>query len=345
MSDKPDKKSRDGPFIRKVIIVVALTGFALLLWQLRELLLLVFGAIVVAVIFHALADPIARRTRMPEWVAVTIAIILILAILAVAIWLFGADMSAQFRNLAEGLPAAWQSFETRLGWLGLGGRLESWLSQLAQSGMASPVGLAVALGLTFANLLLVFVGGIYLALQPSVYRLGMVKLVPRARRALVDEAMVDSGRVLKLWLKGQLLAMLVVGSMTGLGLWLLGVPSALALGLLAGLLEFIPYLGPIAASIPALLIALSTGLDLALWTLGLYTVVQQVEGNFIQPMVQRYAVHIPPALLLFSLIGVGMLFGTIGIFLAAPLTVVAFVLVKLLYVREGLHTATEIPGA
>ena len=61
-------------------------------------------------------------------------------------------------------------------------------------------------------------------------------------------------------------------------------------------------------------------------------------------MVQRYAVHIPPALLLFSLIGVGVLFGPIGIFLAAPLTVVAFVLVKLLYVREGLHTATEIPG-
>ena len=344
MNEEPGPTSTYGPFIRKVVIVLLLVGLALFLWQLRELLLLIFGAIVAAVVFHAVGDPIAKRSGLPEWAAVAVAIIFILAILAASVWLLGAEVSAQVRVLAEGLPAAWQSFEARLGWLGLGGRLEVWLAEMAPGSTSWPVALAIALGMTIANLLLVFVGGIYLALQPSLYRLGAIMLVPREHRELVDEALVDSGRVLKLWLKGQLLAMLIVGSMTGLGLWLLGVPSALALGLLAGLLEFIPYLGPIISAIPALLLALTSGIDLALWTLALYTAVQQIEGNVIQPMVQRYAVHIPPALLLFSLIGVGVLFGPIGIFLAAPLTVVAFVLVKLLYVREGLHTATEIPG-
>lgn len=346
MSKKPSPASNDGPFIRKVIIVLALAALALILWQLRDVFLLLFGAIVFAVVFHALADPIARRTGMPEWTAVTCAITIIVAALALAFWLLGAEVSAQLRNLADRLPAAWRSFELRLGGLELSGPLDKWLRNLAPSaGVPSAGDLAIALGISLANLLLVFIGGIYLALQPTLYRLGTVKLVPREHRALADEALVDSGRVLKLWLKGQLLAMLLVGTLTGLGLWLLGIPSALALGLLAGLLEFIPYLGPIVSAIPGLLLALTSGIDLALWTLALYTAVQQIEGNIIQPLVQRYAVHIPPALLLFSLIGVGILFGTIGLFLAAPLTVVGYVLIKRLYIQEALHTATDIPGS
>jgi len=346
VNDKPSPTSHDGPFIRKVIIVLALTGLALLLWQLREVLLLVFGAIVVAVVFHALADPIRARTGMPEWTAVASAVVALLVVLGFAFWLLGGQVATQVRNLADWLPTAWQSFTARLDWLGLSGSLDDWLAGIAPRGGGLPpaASLAVGLGVGIANLLLVFIGGIYLALQPSLYRAGTVKLFPREHRALADEALLDSGRVLKLWLKGQLLAMLIVGTLTGLGLWLLGIPSALALGLLAGLLEFIPYLGPIVSAIPGLLLALTSGVDLALWTLALYTAVQQIEGNVIQPLVQRYAVHIPPALLLFSLVAVGVLFGTIGIFLAAPLTVVIYVLVKRLYVREALHSATEIPG-
>lgn len=347
MTDKPSPASADGPFIRKVIILFALAALAMFLWQLRTLLMLVFGAIVVAVVFRALADPIRRRSGMPDWAAVACAILLVFSVITGAAFLFGSDLVAQLGTLVDTIPAAWGSLEQRLADLGLGNVFDELFGGATSRGemlWSNVRGFAMTLGGGLASLLLVLAGGIYFALQPHLYRQGAVKLVPRNRRTLVGEALDDSGRVLKLWLKGQLVSMVLIGVITGTGLWLLGVPSPLALGLLAGLLEFIPYVGPIVAAIPGLLIALASGVDLALWTLGLYTLIQQVEGNFIQPVVQRYAVHIPPALLLFSLIGVGTLFGVAGIILAAPLTVVLYVLVKLLYVREALHTRTEIPG-
>ena len=138
--------------------------------------------------------------------------------------------------------------------------------------------------------------------------------------------------------------MVVVGVLTGFGLWMLGVPSALALGLLAGALEFIPFAGPILAMIPAVLLALAVSPDMALYVALLYLAVQQFEGNLLTPLVQQYAVELPGVILLFSLLGFGTIFGTLGVILAAPLAVVLYVLVKRLYVVEALHTATPIPG-
>jgi predicted PurR-regulated permease PerM len=156
--------------------------------------------------------------------------------------------------------------------------------------------------------------------------------------------MLESERALRLWLKGQAIAMVVVGLMTGIGLWLLGMPSAFVLGLLAGLLEFIPFAGPIISAIPAILLALVVGPEMALWVGLLYLFVQQFEGNVLSPMIQQYAVDLPGVVLLFSLIGFGILFGTLGVILAAPLAVVTLVLVKRLYVIETLDTPTPIPG-
>ena len=135
-----------------------------------------------------------------------------------------------------------------------------------------------------------------------------------------------------------------VGIATGVGLWLVGVDNALAFGLLAALLEFIPFIGPILAAIPAILIAAATDPQIALWVAGVYLVVQQLEGNVFSPLLQQWAVDLPGAVLLFSLLAMGTLFGALGIIFAAPLTVVIYVLVKKLYVREALETATPIPG-
>ena len=164
------------------------------------------------------------------------------------------------------------------------------------------------------------------------------------KRDLALEAMKESERALRLWLRGQLIAMLVVGLLTGLGLWALGMPSALTLGLLAGLLEFIPFAGPILAAIPAVLLALAVSPDLAFWVVVVYFAVQQFEGYVLTPLVQQYAVDLPGVVLLFSLLAFGILFGTLGVILAAPLAVVSYVLVKRLYVIEALHTPTPIPG-
>ena len=132
--------------------------------------------------------------------------------------------------------------------------------------------------------------------------------------------------------------------LTGLGLAWVGLPSALALGLLAGLLAFVPLVGPIVSAIPALLLALADGAATVGWTLAVFVGVQQIEGNVVMPFVQRRMVDLPPALLLFAIVAAGTLLGPLGALLAAPLTVVVFVLVKRLYVREALDTPTPLPG-
>jgi predicted PurR-regulated permease PerM len=177
-----------------------------------------------------------------------------------------------------------------------------------------------------------------------MYRTGAIKLIPPDKRGLIADAMDHSERALHLWLKAQLISMVVVGTLTFIGLKLLGMPAALALALIAFMLEFIPFAGPIIAALPAVLLAFGQSPEMALWVAGLYTVIQQLEGNVVYPLVQQWAVHVPAVLLLFSLIGFGLLFGIIGVIFAAPLTVVTYVLVKRLYVQEALKTATPIPG-
>lgn len=140
------------------------------------------------------------------------------------------------------------------------------------------------------------------------------------------------------------MAMAVIGVMTGVGLWMLGVPSALVLGIIAGLLEFIPFAGPILSAIPAVLLALAVSTDLALWTVAMCVFVQHAEAYLIQPVIQRYAVDLPAVILLFSLLAFGAMFGALGVIFAAPLAVVSYVLVKRLYVQEALDTPTPIPG-
>ena len=245
------------------------------------------------------------------------------------------------------MPGAWDKLQAWVNGLGFGEPLQNWRDAISGggTGIVSRVsGFMVSFTSALANILIVVFGGIFLAAQPQFYRTGAIKLIPAARRGLVSEAMDESETALRMWLKGQLIAMIVVGTMTWVGLWLIGVPSALVLGLLAGLLEFIPFAGPIIAAIPGVLLALAQSNDLALWAIAVYFVVQQSEAYLIQPLIQQYAVDLPAVVLLFSLLAFGMLFGTIGIVLAAPLTVVTYVLVKRLYVVETLDTATPIPG-
>lgn len=334
-------------FVRRVLIVLGLAALFFLVWQLRILLLMLFGAIVIASIFRAVADLICKYTRLPNGVSTALSIILVLGSLAALIALFGTHVAQQVQALRETLPAAWKTVEQRIGDIGLSAQLDQFVATITSPGGGSLSGFGrtlISIGGGLADLLVVVFAGIYLATQPNFYRIGAIKLVPPSRRKIAAEAMLESERALRLWLKGQATAMVVVGLLIGLGLWALGMPSAFTLGLLAAVLEFIPFAGPIIAAVPAILLALAVSPELALWVTLLYLAVQQFEGNLLTPLVQQYAVDLPGAVLLFSLIGFGTLFGTLGVILAAPLAVVTMVLVKRLYVIETLDTPTPIPG-
>lgn len=334
----------DAGFIRRVLIVIALVALALLAWELRDVLLTVFGAVVIATLFQSLANQF-QRLRLPHGVALLLSVLTVLAIIGVGFVLFGAQLVNQAEDIRTALPKAWTAIQQRLEGFGLGGQIEQFAKAGQGSGFAANAGqFVMSLGGGLADALLILVGGIFLAASPRFYRAGLIKLVPESRRDLTASALEDSGNALRLWLKAQLLTMAGVGLATGIGLWLVGMESALAFGLLAALLEFIPFVGPILAAIPAVLIAASVDPQLALWVLGVYLIVQQIEGNLLQPLLQQWAVDLPGAVLLFSLLAMGTLFGPLGIVFAAPLTVVIYVLVKRLYVREALETETSIPG-
>lgn len=342
-----NSRTDDSVFVKRALIAFSIAALFYILWQLRALVVMLFAAVVVATVFRAIARPIEKRTPLSENAGVALAIAIVFATIGSVAWLFGSEIARQAHTLSETLPSAIASLQQLLARWGLADELEGWLSAPSPSGgnvISSVMRFVVSLSGGIADTLVVVFGGIFLSLQPRLYKTGAVKLVPKSRRGLVSEAMDDSEKALRLWLKAQLISMVVVGTFTTLGLWLIGVPSWLVLGLLAFALEFIPFAGPIIASVPAILLALAVSPELALWTIGLYVLVQQLEGNVVYPLVQQWAVHVPAAVLLFSLLASGTLFGVVGVIFAAPLTVVTYVLVKRLYVQEALETPTPIPG-
>ena len=343
----PRKTDADTNFVRQALIVIGLAALALLLWELRTVLVLLFGAVVIGTVIRAIAEPISKHLRLPEGVAVLASVLLLIGVIVGVAWLLGRQISAQTDALAQTLPRALQQVDDWLGGYGLSHPFQTWLAQLHTSGgtLVSRFGAWLSgAGNGIANFLIVFFGGVFLASEPRFYRTGAIKLIPEAKRGILSQAMDESERALRLWLKGELIAMVVIGVMTGAGLWVLGVQSWLVLGILAGFFEFIPFAGPILSAIPGILIALVQSPQLALWTTLMYVFVQHAEAYLIQPIIQQYAVDVPAVVLLFSLLAFAVLFGPIGILFAAPLSVVTYVLVKRLYVIEALDTPTPIPG-
>jgi predicted PurR-regulated permease PerM len=154
------------------------------------------------------------------------------------------------------------------------------------------------------------------------------------------------GRALNGWLKAQLVSMILVGSLVGLGLWVIGVPAPLALGLFAGLAQFVPIVGPIASAVPALIIAATGGSQAFLLTLALFVAVSQLEANLITPLVQRNVASLPVVLGIFAVVGLGTLFGPLGVVFATPLSLVLYTIVTMLYRHDILHDpAAKAPGA
>jgi predicted PurR-regulated permease PerM len=335
-------------FARRVVVVIGLVALAWLLWRAVDVLLLLLGAVVVAVLLRALADPVARFTPLNgRWAVAAVGVAIVLVLL-LAGWLIGAEVRSQVSDLVDRLPTAWRLLQQRLGV----GDLGQWLAEQARANIPSAgsvvtslVGVTTTLGSILANLVLVVIGGAFLAGEPKLYRRGLVELVPgEGTRARVGDTLDACGEALRLWLLGQLVSMTVVGVLTGVGLWLIGVPAPLALALLAFLAEFVPLVGPIVAAIPALLLALTQGWTTTLWVLLLYLAVQQVESNMLTPLVQQKAVDLPPALTLFGVVALGVVLGPLGLILGAPLLVVAMVATKKLWVRETLGEPTRVPG-
>ncbi len=313
-------------------------------------LLLIFAGVLFGVFLHGVAALLAKWLHLPRLLALCLVVLLGLGLCALFIWLAGPQVARQVQQLGEQLPQSVTLLQHRLEKSDWGRALLSSLPSLDsfRLSFASLLGsVSQAFSITLAVVgafVFIFFVGFYLAVSPDSYIRGALLLLSREHRQRGREVITTLGTALRWWLLGRAVTMTLMGILTTLALWLANVPLALVLGIMAGLLLFVPYLGAVAAAIPAMLVGLMQSPAKALWVAVIYTGVHVFEGYCITPFVQKRAVALPPALLLSVQILSAALFGTIGVIFSTPLTVVVIVLIQTLYLHDVLGEEVELLG-
>ena len=351
MSDLPSA-ARDQ--LRVLLTTVAALGtlvvLALLAWRITHVLLVIFAAILLAILLDGLARLLVRRLRLGHLPALVLALLIVAAALGGFGFLAGPQVSEQLGQLGERLPEAVEQIKATI-------QSQAWGRALLRNAPApaelvpSPGDVlgqlsgvfSTALG-TVVNLSIILILGVYLAANPTVYLGGLRLLLPPKLQPRAEQVLGALGQALRWWLIGRISSMVAVGVLTGIGLWLIHMPLVLALSLTAGLLAFVPLVGPILSAVPAVLLALVEDPIKVVYVIGVYSGVQLLEGNFITPLIQKRTVLLPPAVLITAQLLMGVLFGFLGVVLATPLAVTTIVLVQMHYVHDLLGSRVRVLG-
>ncbi len=340
MNKNAQLENSNRPTVTYAIFLTIFVGSLLLLsWRLSDVLLLLFGSIIIAVSLRAFAITLQRYLHLPSKLTVGLAVTIVIILIMLITWLVGDRLIKQTDDLKIRVPEALVAFTNWLRGFPLGVALLQLLdsTDLTDVPWASVANLATKTLSALGSIGLMTIVGIYLAADPDLYRSGFVRLIPVGYRTAIDQAMVASGQALLQWLLGQSLSMLFVGTATGIGLMLVGAQMPLTLGLIAGVFAFIPFFGPIASGLLAVVLAFMQGPTQALYVLVVCVLIQVVEGNLLMPLVQRWAVRMPPVLGITAAVIFGLLFGLPGVILATPLMVLVIVLIRTLYVEAILE--------
>jgi Predicted permease len=342
-------------YTRRVLIAIGLvTMTILLIWALMyvfDVLLLLFGAILLAILLRGLADFVNRYTRLSEGWSVLLVSLILLLILGGGVAFLAPDVAEQFKILRDKLPASAQSASNYISQYGWGRAITEQLPSVQEiKDKVDATSLLTRVGGYFSstvgaigNFFIVILLAIYLASEPRLYVHGLTKLFPLKSRQRVGEVLAQIGETLRWWLIGKFASMFFIGVLTWIGLSIIGVPLALTLGLIAGLLSFIPNFGPILSALPAILLAFVDSPKTAVYVVALYVGVQLIESNLVTPIIERETVELPPALTILAQLALGILIGGLGLVLATPLLAVVMVLVQMVYVENVLgDEKTEI---
>ncbi|MCA9839937.1 MAG: AI-2E family transporter [Trueperaceae bacterium] len=357
------------------LALIALSFLAIIglivLWQLSRVVLLGFTSLLLAIFLYSLSSFFSRYSPLNSHLSLLLSILLLLALLGGIGWFIGPRLANQMSELTSQISQPLDKLEQWFAEYGWGKTLLKNTPVLevpsAESSATESRPISIpdrGLGDTYSwnnvlerifgavssflggvtDLFFVLAVGVFLASNPHVYLKGLLRLFPKHHKMKVKDVCYTLYATLQLWLLGQLASMLLVGILTGLGLWILGMPLVLALAFLAFLLEFIPILGPWISGIPAILLALPQGLSTTVLVMLVYVVVQQLEGNIIMPLIQKRTLSIPPVLTLTAIFAGGAVFSFLGLLVATPLAATLLVLIKMLYVRDTLGYNVELPG-
>jgi predicted PurR-regulated permease PerM len=309
-----------------------------------NVLLLIFAGILLATLLHGLARLVAVYGRLPAPLALAVVVAALLAAMAATGYLLAPRVSEQLSQLVTRVPADFHHILTPVEQTPWGKALLQSLPPRSAGSSGMVRGIFGAASSTFdliAAIVITAFLGLYLAAEPATYLAGGLRLLPPARRQRLRVAAEEIALTLRWWLLGRFLSMALIAAMTSIGLSLIGVQLAITLGILAGILTFIPYVGSVASAVPAVLIALTQNSQSALYVVLLYIGVHVVEGYILVPLMQKKMVHVPPALTLAAQALLGSLFGVLGLALATPLVAAALAAIRILYVENVLDDDTR----
>lgn len=337
-----------GHHLVSTVAIITFVAVGLLLsWHIADVLLLIFAGILLAVLLQGVATFINIYIPISLPWAKFIAVTLLVLSISGTVWLLGPPLVMGINELMDRLPQALNRLQNVALSYGItvnlpDNPLQDVTRTLLTSGIISRLTnwFSNAVGV-FTGLLIVIFSGLYFMLEPETYINGLLRLIPIEKRQRAKAVLKAIGYSLRWWFLGRFCSMAVVGIFTYIGLLWLDLPAAFALATFAGLLSFIPNLGPILSTIPAVLVGLVQGASTALYVLALYAGIQTIESYFITPMIQRSAVSLAPVFLLLVQLAMSVLFGALGLLLATPLAVVLVISTQMLYVEDVLGDRME----
>jgi predicted PurR-regulated permease PerM len=308
--------------------------------------------ILLSIILSAPVNYLARRGWPRTW-----GVIAVIAAIGGVFWLLGLALvpavETQSREFAEAFPTLLDEA------LALANRLQIFFGLGTQIGLnpesfselgrkvltGSTVSTAAGVGLTAATVVslaaVVFISTIYLVIRPEPWVNGFVSLFPAGWRQRTREVLQALYQTVQRWFLGQLAAMTFIAVFWAISLSLIGVPFALLIGIFSGLISFIPYLGALISIVIPVLLALISDPFSVVWVILAFVIIQQIEGNLLQPIIMSRAVDLHPALVVFAILVMGTLFGIVGVFLAVPLVAALQVLVRELWVQKMDQMGTD----
>jgi predicted PurR-regulated permease PerM len=321
--------------IFRTLLILIGFWFLYLIW---DVLLMLFAATVVASAIEPVANYL-QRYKVPRALSVVIVYMAVLAVAGILLTLLIDPLTEQLRQLAQAIP-------TLLAYVDQSHveSLQQTLSRLGQGLTAASVNIFQGAGTfvaRFAMVLFVFVVAFYLVMERGALKKFFHLVVPAVHwpfaERVIDRAQGRIGR----WVLAQLSLGVIVGTIVGVGLWLIGVEYALLLGLVAGVLELVPVIGPVIAAIPAVIVGLSQSLVTGVVVLGLYIAVQQLENNVLIPNIMRRAIGLHPLATIIAILLGARLLGVAGAILAVPAATLLNIVVSDIWRRAS---EEELPG-
>ena len=341
-------------FVQRALIVIVLLMCAVLgltlFYYVFDILLLIFFSVLLAVFLRGSASVLAKYTKMSEGLQVGLIVLVLLVVGILGIIFLAPGVVQQLDELGEGLPASLRALGDSINQYPAGQAILRKIPEpaaiwqrIVDSGALRRLGGAFSSTLgAIGNLFVILMLAGYFAATPQYYSNGIAALFPVPRRDRVREILATIYNSLFFWLMGKAVSMIFIGLLTWALLALLGVPLAGVLGLLAGLLSFIPNFGPIIAAIPAVLIAFVKDPWLAVWTIGVYVFVQFVESWVVTPFIEKRTVELEPGLTMIFQLVMAVLVGTVGLIVATPLLAVIVVIVQMVYVEDVLGDRSKL---